>query len=305
MRLIVTLWFAIAIAGLVGSVHAQPVPSDLESLRERSLELVNQARTERGLPPLDYTETLNEAADAHARDMLARDYYSHRSPEGENVRDRYLAAGGQQWRVIRENIARCAGCPAPGLEAVKELHEGWMNSPGHRKNILAEGLDGYGFGIAHDDGRRLAVQTFAGQGTEPAELVEGEPEPLDPEAQTELAADLINEARGSSSVSPAPALVEHVASILPDGSHDQVELGELDVLSGLPAGLRYRQYRALFARCGGCGATPTDADVHSFIDQWREGSRSTLLQKSLSAIGMAIAADGRGSKIAVAILAGP
>ena len=145
-----TLWLALAFAD--GPVAQAQQVGDLERLRQRALELVNQVRSEHDLPPLELGDILNEAAQAHAEDMLARDYYGHVSPDGENVMDRYQEAGGDRWRLVLENIAQCQGCPTPPTaERVEAFQEGWMESPGHRENILSRGLDRFGFGIAASD----------------------------------------------------------------------------------------------------------------------------------------------------------
>ncbi|MDN2568535.1 CAP domain-containing protein [Aquibium sp. A9E412] len=306
MRLIPCLLFALLLAA-PGAAAQPSTPADAERLRTQSLALVNAARTARGRAPLALADSLVEAAAAHARDMAARGYYAHVSPDGATARDRFLAAGGAAGRVVRENIARCTGCPLPpGPAAVEDLHAGWMESPGHRANILAEGLSDYGFAIAWNDaGRRYAVETFAGPGTAPAQPGAGPPQPLDPAAQTAHAVARINALRGDAPpLSAAPALVAHAAAVLPAGDLAGVALDDLAPLSGLPADLPWRRYEVLFARCGGCGTTATDADVDHFLDRWRDGAGGTLTRAGLTAIGLAIAADGGGSKIALAILAG-
>ena len=105
---------AIALAGvaaclIVGHAAAEMETGDLDALRGTALELLNQDRRERTLPPRELDAILNEAAQKHAEDMLRRGYYSHRSPEGETGMDRYRAAGGGTSQVVAENIARCEG----------------------------------------------------------------------------------------------------------------------------------------------------------------------------------------------------
>src|SRR5690606_13531909 len=146
----------------------------------------------RDLEPLTLSDPLNAAAQAHAEDMLARGYYDHLSPEGEDVADRYRAAGGGEWRRVQENIATCSPCAgAPGAGLVARLHEGWMDSPGHRENILRPGITRFGFGIAAGrDGPLYAVQTFAGPG---AQGTGAEAAPLAPEEAAEAFAEAVNE----------------------------------------------------------------------------------------------------------------
>jgi uncharacterized protein YkwD len=103
-----------------------------EARQEQALELVSEAREAEGLAPLALEHALVDAAEAHAEDMLARDYYDHVSPEGETVRDRYLTAGGDESRLVSENIAFCEGCPTPpDPERIEVFQDGWMESPEH------------------------------------------------------------------------------------------------------------------------------------------------------------------------------
>ncbi|MEV0476641.1 CAP domain-containing protein, partial [Streptomyces prunicolor] len=84
------------------------------------------------LPALDHRE-------AHT-DMVARAFYSHTSPDGSQPWDRAAAAGARR-RTIGENIA----C---GQRTATEVVEGWMNSPGHRANILKPDFTHIGIGFA-------------------------------------------------------------------------------------------------------------------------------------------------------------
>ena len=305
---------ALALALLThgGAAGAQTQPSNLDELRQESLELVNAARAEEDLQALELEPELNEAAQAHAEDMLERGFYGHVSPEGETVMDRYVAAGGARYRLVAENIAQCHGCPVPADEAsVEELHRGWMNSPEHRENILAEGLTGYGFGLAENaSGTRYSVQTFAGPG-QPRGLPQGAAaEPIDAEAQSELAASLINERRQEEGVAPIsaePLLIEAARRAIPDGDISEVELDEVGPLQAIvPSEARWRSYQLIVGSCGGCGAEPTDADIRFFVEEWFDNPRyrQVLMDPRLSSLGMVVEANGRGKKIAVALLAG-
>jgi uncharacterized protein YkwD len=91
--------------------------------------------------------------------MLKRGYFDHVSPEGTTGQDRL----GGDWRLVAENIAMCTGCSADAAR-VEEFHAGWMESAGHRANILAEGITAFGFGLAVEADTIYAVQTFAGPG---------------------------------------------------------------------------------------------------------------------------------------------
>ncbi|MFJ9626663.1 CAP domain-containing protein [Streptomyces sp. NPDC101175] len=104
------------------------------------VELTNAERTRAGLPPLAVDPLLAAAAQAHSTDMVARAFYSHTSPDGSQPWDRAAAAGSLR-RTIGENIACGQRSPA-------EVVEGWMNSPGHRANILKPDFTHIGVGFA-------------------------------------------------------------------------------------------------------------------------------------------------------------
>jgi uncharacterized protein YkwD len=287
-------------------------PAPLAELRRIALDLVNAERTERGLPPLTLAADLDAAAQGHAEDMLARDYYAHASPEGKQVMDRYVAAGGSGWRLVAENIAHCPACAPPLTRAaVRELTRGWMASAHHRENILDPGLDQFGFGIvAGRDGGLYAVQTFAGPGTAHGA------EPGQPSAallvdeQERQALNFINSARrnaGLRPLSPSGALVSAARVILAarrEGDLDRQPEGAL--FSAVPAAARqdWRSLALILGACGGCGAKPVAADLRYFRDRWLslpEYGR-TLLDPAFTHLGFAILADGRGRKVLVALL---
>ena len=283
----------------------------LDRLRSRALALVNEERTGRGLGALRFSTELNGAAQAHADDMLRRGYYAHTSPEGDTVQDRYLDAGGSRWRLVAENIARCTGCEAPATpEEVERLHRGWMNSPGHRENILRRGLDRFGFGLAVGNRTLYAVQTFAGPGL-PRGLASGEePVPLPPEEQAAQAVQAINRARGRAGVPPlraSPVLTGAARVLLPRGDPASARLPPSgDLFDAIPADQRsrWRAVSALMGTCGGCGTAPTQADLRHFRGEWLDDPhhRDVLLDPRMTHLGFAVAADGEGAKTALAVL---
>lgn len=123
-------WFARGTAGV----------RDPERVRAEMLARVNAQRKKAGAPPLRSNTRLDLAAQRHAEDMLARNFFAHASPEGKTVRDRAQAAG-YDWRMVGENIAE-------GQLSVDEVMDTWMHSPGHRKNILDPGFKELGVGLA-------------------------------------------------------------------------------------------------------------------------------------------------------------
>ena len=105
----------------------------------RVFDLVNEERTMRDLPPYGWSSTLARAAALHAEDMVDNDYFSHESPDGRDFSDRAVDAGYEGF-PSGENIA--AGQRTP--EAVMES---WMNSEGHRSNLLSRSSSELGVGL--------------------------------------------------------------------------------------------------------------------------------------------------------------
>ncbi|MFF4804955.1 CAP domain-containing protein [Streptomyces sp. NPDC001351] len=123
------------------ALWARPLtPGDLARTVSEVVALTNRERAGAGLPPLATDPLLATAAQAHSADMVARAFYSHTSPEGSRPWDRAAAAGARR-RSIGENIACGQRSPA-------EVVDGWMNSPGHRANILEPDFTHIGIGFA-------------------------------------------------------------------------------------------------------------------------------------------------------------
>lgn len=101
--------------------------------------LINAERTNRGLKPLAFDQgKLQEAARKHGEDMLNRGYFSHYSPEGYSPFDR-MQRSGVKFLAAGENLAL-----APNVEIA---HQGLMNSPGHKANILSTDYGRVGIGV--------------------------------------------------------------------------------------------------------------------------------------------------------------
>jgi uncharacterized protein YkwD len=277
-----------------------------QSLRELALSLVNGAREEAELDPLSLDEALVGAAEFHAEDMANRNYYAHVSPEGDSVRDRFLAEGGNEWLRAAENIALCTGCPTPaGEERVRAFHEGWMESPEHRENILDPGLASFGFAMAVGENRTYGVQTFAGPGR-PEGLGPGEAEErMAPDALTERALQAVNRAREEEGLDPLevqPALNDAASRLTADGAVRDASGALEEALSATGAG-EWRSVGLVSGECGGCGTVPTGADVDHFVQEWlgEERLAGTLLDPEAQAFGYALTAGGEGRKGAVAL----
>ncbi|MGH2618055.1 MAG: CvpA family protein, partial [Thermomicrobiales bacterium] len=121
---------------------------------ETLLDLINQERAGAGLAPLQPDLELAEVGRQHGRDMFELGFFSHTSPVGGSPTER-LASAGFDYALSGENIAL-----APTAELA---HEGLMNSPPHRANILNPGFTRVGIAVLRSADHGLMVtQEFAG-----------------------------------------------------------------------------------------------------------------------------------------------
>ena len=115
-------------------------------IRAAILCLHNQIRAENGLPALRENKQLRKAALGHSRDMVKDSYFEHTTPEGVTMVDRILRARyvreDQGW-ALGENLAWGTGSYGTPRGAV----EAWMDSPGHRANILKRSFRDLGVGV--------------------------------------------------------------------------------------------------------------------------------------------------------------
>lgn len=125
---------------------ASPSEMSLSDARETTLCLLNEERTSRDVPPLREHSALRSTAQNYARHMVSERFFDHVSPGGSTMLDRikrgdYLR-GGRSW-IVGENLAWGAG----GAETPAKIVRAWMQSPGHRKNILNGRFRDIGIGI--------------------------------------------------------------------------------------------------------------------------------------------------------------
>ncbi|MFF1909335.1 CAP domain-containing protein [Kitasatospora sp. NPDC058218] len=120
---------------------------------QQVVDLVNAQRAQHGCGPLTADPRLAAAAQGHSEDMAARNYFDHASPEGRHA-DYRIEATGYRWSSWGENIARGQKDPAAVMDA-------WMNSPGHRANILNCSFKEIGVGVKTGSGGPWWTQVFA------------------------------------------------------------------------------------------------------------------------------------------------
>ncbi|WP_030813155.1 CAP domain-containing protein [Streptomyces sp. NRRL F-2799] len=106
----------------------------------RVVELVNAERAKVGCSPVELNSTLTKAAQDHSADMAAHNTMSHTGSDGSDPGSRITAAG-YQWSAYGENVAY-------GYSTPEQVMAGWMNSPGHRENILNCSYKEIGVGLA-------------------------------------------------------------------------------------------------------------------------------------------------------------
>ena len=198
-----------------------------------SLELINQVveltnieRAKEGLKPLTLNSQLVDAAQDHSSDMAQDDFFSHTGADGSNVGSR-VQDSGYQYSTTGENIAA-------GQTTAEEVVEGWMNSPGHRANILNPDFTEIGIGyeyLENDTGsvnyNHYWTQVFgtplnnSGAGIDSQPTVEETPEPapveevetVEPSAPVENTADDSSNVEESASPEQADLELETVEEI--------------------------------------------------------------------------------------------
>jgi RNA polymerase sigma factor (sigma-70 family) len=129
--------------------QTQPASTDTVA---QVVALVNKERASAGCDPLTEDAQLLKAAQAHSDDMAARNFFDHVNPDGADPGQRITAAG-YKWSTYGENIAK-------GQQTPEAVMDSWMNSPGHRANILNCSFKDIGVGIHTGSGGPWWTQDF-------------------------------------------------------------------------------------------------------------------------------------------------
>lgn len=124
-----------------------PSADNLDQVNAAIICLVNGERADAGLPALTQNSQLDKAASGMAARMVSEHFFSHETPDGKNVVDRveptgYIPNSGD-W-VVGENLAWGSGA----LSTPQAIVNGWMNSPGHKANVLAPDYKDIGLAAA-------------------------------------------------------------------------------------------------------------------------------------------------------------
>lgn len=144
--------------GLVLSMQndIRPIGGEVKSYATNTsddglLEETNKRRATEHLQPLKYNATLDQAAQNKAVDMKTKNYWAHNTPEGQEPWV-FIEQANYHYRKAAENLAF-------GFDNSNSTLNGWMNSPGHRANIMDPDLTEVGFGI-------INIPDYQGHGPE-------------------------------------------------------------------------------------------------------------------------------------------
>lgn len=126
-------------------------------LEKQTFALINQKRAEIGLQPLIWSDDVAKIARLHSENMAKFNFFSHKGMDGKMVNDRADSLGITKWTAMGENIAYNRGYQNPLEFAVEK----WLQSQGHRENLLNKRWKESAIGIAvTDDGTYYFTQVF-------------------------------------------------------------------------------------------------------------------------------------------------
>jgi uncharacterized protein YkwD len=128
---------------LVVSPPRSQAQINVRGTERRVFEEVNRVRRAQGLERLEWNERLAQEARRQALNMAARRFFAHRDPVRGDIAER-LNASHIEWRNCAENLSQERGYDDPVAVAV----QGWLESPGHRKNMLDKVMTQTGVGVA-------------------------------------------------------------------------------------------------------------------------------------------------------------
>jgi uncharacterized protein YkwD len=124
-----------------------PAADNVAIVGQATLCLLNQQRAANGVGPLVANPALSSASTGYSQRMVAEGFFAHVSPDGGTLVERLTAAGylgdDNAW-VVGENI----GWGQASLATPRSMVDAWMNSPGHRENLLSGDYTEVGLGLA-------------------------------------------------------------------------------------------------------------------------------------------------------------
>ena len=147
------------LAGQCAPQQCAPAPAavGLSPQAQQVVDLTNQRRADVGLPALAVNGALTNAAQAHSNDQAARDRMGHDGSDGSRAGDR-ITAHGYRFSKWGENVGM-------GYPDAASVMDAWMNSEGHRRNIVDSDFTQIGVALAYaPDGTPYWTQVFARPG---------------------------------------------------------------------------------------------------------------------------------------------
>ena len=142
-------------------IDASPIPrasvqSPTTSKMETAVQQrINEIRQKNELNPLENNESLAQVARNYSQQMARDNFFSHTGSDGSTLAQR-VSAGGISYFVVGENLFKSTNAPSPVPLAVK----GWMDSPGHRENILRPVFTQTGVGVWREGNTYYITQLF-------------------------------------------------------------------------------------------------------------------------------------------------
>jgi len=122
------------------------------SIEMEVVNIVNSERQKAGLAPLQYSSELSNVARAKSQDMASKNYFSHTSPTYGDPFS-MMKSFGIKYKTAGENIAK-------GYSSAQSVMKGWMNSSGHKANILNPSFGKIGVGYVNINGTTYWTQMF-------------------------------------------------------------------------------------------------------------------------------------------------
>ncbi|MBK6722320.1 MAG: CAP domain-containing protein [Acidobacteria bacterium] len=133
------------------------VAVNIVEVERLAFNMVNEKRVENGLQPLTWNDNVAKTARVHSASMAEFQFFSHKGLDSKMVSDRADANGVGKWRSIGENIAFNRGYQDPVTLTVQL----WLDSPGHRRNMLSPDWKESAIGVAvTEDGAYYFTQVF-------------------------------------------------------------------------------------------------------------------------------------------------
>jgi hypothetical protein len=196
----------------IGLLSFGPVESAFSSAinSENIISLTNASRISFGLTELKANSVLAKAAQSKADDMLEKGYFSHNTPDGKTPWD-FIAAAGYSYLSAGENLA-------VNFVEAEDVENAWMNSPGHKANILNQTFQEIGIGISQGEyqGKNaiFVVQMFGSPVAQKVTL-DNKPTVVAPAGEVAQKQETKNVTEVIKSAKQSPALTETQTSLKP------------------------------------------------------------------------------------------